>query len=177
MCETLNIKEKIKSTLVVEGLIQCGMAFGIFFMLWKEFIPEDRTYSGKRVFGAILKESIVSPAIGILCGYLLRFVVDRMYNRIIDELNLFVVAPFLLYFLCDNPWIDLNGIFAMVTLGLSVSSMRFTFKSRSSELPASQIWLFFNHCSICIALFIGGIQLAPTITKVFTENPEDLTTF
>jgi len=100
-----------------------------------------------------------------------------MYNRTVDELNLFVVIPFLLYFLCDNPWIDLNAIFAMVALGLSVSSMKFTYHSRSSELPASQIWLYFNHCAICIVLLIGGIQVTPAIIKVFTENPAGLTTF
>jgi hypothetical protein len=63
-----------------------------------------------------------------------------MYDKTAEEINLFVITPFLLYFLCDNLWFDLNAIFAMVALGLSVSSMKFSYHARNKEVPAIHVW-------------------------------------
>ena len=95
------------------------------------------------VVGAIFKETIAGPALGMLLGYVLQFVMDRMYNDQMNETNMFIVAPFLLYFLCDNQWYNINGVLAMVALGLSVSNWKITYHHREAELAATSIWNFF----------------------------------
>jgi NhaP-type Na+/H+ or K+/H+ antiporter len=42
--------------------------------------------------------------VGILVGLVLEFIVDRIYDQKNEETNLFVVTPFLLYYLCDNQY-------------------------------------------------------------------------
>ena len=92
-------------------------------------------------------ESITGVVLGILAGYIVQFIVVRMYNNPIGETNLFVVTPFLLYFFCDNNLFDLNGIFALVAFGLSCSSLKYTYHNREAVLPAQQVWNYFNFCA------------------------------
>ena len=74
----------------------------------------EQTKAGPLV-AAIFKESITGPALGTLVGFTLQFILDRIYDDQLTETNLLVVTPFLLYYLCDNQWFDINGIFAMPT--------------------------------------------------------------
>ena len=41
VCNNLNLQEKLKSTLIGEGLLACGTAFGFFYVIWNEYIDTE----------------------------------------------------------------------------------------------------------------------------------------
>lgn len=128
-------KDKITQTLIGEALFSNATSFGFFYVIWSEFIIVEKV-NAAGVIKIVALQSIAGTAVGVFFGYVLKVVLNRMKMNKQAETHLFVVTPFLLYYLCDNKMFDLNGVFALVALGLMFTSLRFTLHHREEMLPA-----------------------------------------
>jgi len=128
-------KDTLSQMLHGEAFMSNATSFGFFYVIWSEFLIVSKVKAGG-VVKMIVLQSIAGTAVGVCFGYVLQVVLNRMKMDKQAETNLFVVTPFLLYYLCDNQWFDLNGVFALVALGLMFTSMKFTLHHREEMLPA-----------------------------------------
>jgi NhaP-type Na+/H+ or K+/H+ antiporter len=154
----LKVTKAFETLIQGETLLIDGTVMVLFFVLLKrvtgEHLEDGETaaYFVRLVFGGL--------ALGIGFCLVFTFVMRRIINDAVLEVNMTVLTAYLIYYTAEDSGIEVSGAIATVTFGLFMSSYGKTLISPAVEHSLHNFWKIIGKNIEGIIFVIGGVILA-----------------
>mmetsp|Transcript_15166 Transcript_15166/g.10653 ORF Transcript_15166/g.10653 Transcript_15166/m.10653 type:complete len:113 (+) Transcript_15166:661-999(+) len=87
-----------------------------------------------------IRLSFGGPIVGLLFAIATSFMLRRLYNESVLEVNITIVSAYLLFYVCELTALHVSGILALVTLGLYMTYKGKSSISAGSEESTHHVW-------------------------------------
>lgn len=152
----LNADEKLETLLGGETLINEATVLVIFNILRDSIAGETQPaflflYFLRLVFGGF--------SLGLVFAFTMGYLLKRMVNDYIQEMNLTLVTTYLLFWVCNNPAVQFSGALAVVTYGLYMSAYGKILISPIVEKQLHHMWYMISNYVQSLVFIIAGMIL------------------
>lgn len=112
-------------------------------------------------FGGILLKfcrlSILGPLLGLLAAVVLHFVLSRIHNNAVLEVNSTIVTSYVLFWVAEFTDLHVSGILAICALGLFMTNSGKTGISIESEHAVHHVWSYIGYMAETVIFILSGI--------------------
>ena len=110
-----------------------------------------------------IRLSVGGPILGLLGGLALPFILSRIHNNFVLEVNATIVTAYLVFFISEVTPVHVSGILALVTLGLYMSGSGKTMISAESEHSVHHVWGYVGFIAETIIFILTGLILGERV--------------
>lgn len=165
LLKELGASKRLSTLIEGESLLNDGTAMVVFLVLLDlvkgvELTPGDIILKFARL-------SFGGPLLGLIGGFLLSFILKRIHNNFVLEVNSTVVVAYLVFFLAEMTPLHVSGILALVALGLYMTRSGRTMISAESEHSVHHVWGYIGFIAETIIFILTGLILGE---RVVMEN-------
>jgi NhaP-type Na+/H+ or K+/H+ antiporter len=158
--------DKTFSTIVEgESVVNDGTAMVLFIVMLGAAKGEE--LDAGKIIGELARLSLGGPAMGVLFGVVMAFVLKRIHNDYILEVTITLVTSYLLYFTCEFSGAGVSGILGLLSMGLYMSAWGKSTISHESEEKMHHIWKFLSFAFESLLFILAGIIIG---VKIFAED-------
>ena len=93
----------------------------------------------------------------MIAGVVVSFMLSRIHNNFVLEVNTTIFASYLLFFLAENTEIMVSGILSICAFGLYMSNIGKTRISTESEHAVHQVWGFIGFLAETVIFILTGL--------------------
>lgn len=151
-------RKRLETLVEGESLLNDGTAI-VFFSLFYGFALGTATeVNSLAVVGSFLWIVIAGNLIGIIVGWLVLWVIGRLFNQPLIEITLSVVAAYIAFMLSEE--IHVSGVVSLVSLALMFSTLGRTRISSEVTHFLHQFWEMMAYMANTLIFLIVGIVIA-----------------
>jgi NhaP-type Na+/H+ or K+/H+ antiporter len=101
--------------------------------------------------------SFGGPLLGLVFGIIVQFILGRIHNQFVLEVNTTFVASYLVFFIAEGTSLHVSGILALVALGLFMNKQGKTRISAESEHALHHVWGYIGFMAETVIFILSGI--------------------
>ena len=151
-------RKRLETLIDGESLLNDGTAI-VFFSLFYGFALGTTTeVNSLTVVGDFLWIVLVGSLIGVVTGWLVLWIIGRLFNQPLMEITLSVVAAYISFILCEM--IHVSGVVSLVALALMFSTIGRTRISPEVTHFLHQFWEMMGYIANTLIFIIVGIVIA-----------------
>ena len=90
-------------------------------------------------------------------GFLVQFVLGKIHNQFVLEVNTTFVASYLVFFIAEGTSLHVSGILALVALGLFMNKQGKTRISAESEHALHHVWGYIGFMAETVIFILSGV--------------------
>jgi NhaP-type Na+/H+ or K+/H+ antiporter len=104
-----------------------------------------------------IRLSIGGAILGLVFGVLITFMLRRIHNDFVLEVNTTIFACFVMFYIAESTSLHVSGILALVALGLYMTKTGKTRISAESEHSVHHIWGYFGFIAETTIFILTGV--------------------
>jgi len=93
----------------------------VVYLVILDFVEGKDVTAGGIIF-KFIRLSFGGPLLGIIGGMFISFILKRIHNNFVLEVNTTIFASYLFFFIAEGTSLHVSGILAIVTLGLYMTN-------------------------------------------------------
>jgi NhaP-type Na+/H+ or K+/H+ antiporter len=155
LLKELGASRRLATLIEGESLLNDGTAMVVFLVLLAIAEGEEASIGG--IIAQFIRLALGGPAIGLIAGVVVSFMLSRIHNNFVLEVNTTIFASYLLFFLSENTEIMVSGILAIVAFGLYMSNIGKTRISTESEHAVHHVWGFIGFLAETVIFILTGL--------------------
>ena len=155
LLKELGASRRLATLIEGESLLNDGTAMVVFLVLLAIAEGEEASIGG--IIAQFIRLALGGPAIGLIAGVVVSFMLSRIHNNFVLEVNTTIFASYLLFFLTENTEIHVSGILAIVAFGLYMSNIGKTRISTESEHAVHHVWGFIGFVAETVIFILTGL--------------------
>jgi len=155
LLKELGASRRLATLIEGESLLNDGTAMVVFLVFFG--IAEGKEASIGGIIAQFIRLALGGPLIGLIAGIVVSFMLSRIHNNFVLEVNTTIFASYLLFFLAENTEIGVSGILAICAFGLYMSNIGKTRISAESEHAVHHVWGFIGFLAETIIFILTGL--------------------
>jgi NhaP-type Na+/H+ or K+/H+ antiporter len=116
LLKELGASKRLSTMIEGESLLNDGTAMVVFLVLFD--IVEGNEIDGGQIVLKFLRLSLGGPLLGIVCGMFITFILRRIHNNFVLEVNTTIFVCYVMFYTAESTGLHVSGILALVSLGL-----------------------------------------------------------
>lgn len=112
-----------------------------------------------------IRLSLGGPILGIAGGFVLQFILSRIHNNFVLEVNSTVFVAYLIFFVAESTPLHVSGILALVSLGLYMTRSGRTMISAESEHSVHHVWGYIGFIAETLIFILTGLIFGERIME------------
>jgi NhaP-type Na+/H+ or K+/H+ antiporter len=161
LLKELGASKKISTMIEGESLLNDGTAMVVFFVLLD--MVEGNEASAGDILLTFLNLSGGGPILGIVFGLFVSFMLSKIHNNYVLEVNTTIVACYIMFYLAEFTALHCSGILALVALGLFMSYSGKTKISAESEHALHHVWGYVGFIAETLIFILSGVIIGERI--------------
>lgn len=157
LLKELGASRRLATLIEGESLLNDGTAMVIFLVLFD--MVEGKETSAAEITGRFFRLSLGGIAVGILGGMIVSFLLSRIYNNAVLEVNTTIFSSYIIFWICEGTPLHVSGILAIVALGLYMTNTGKTRISAESEHAVHHVWSYIGFVAETLIFILSGIIL------------------
>ena len=155
LLKELGASKRLSTMIEGESLLNDGTAMVVFYVILEICHGEDM--GAGAIIGKFCRLSLGGPALGILAGIILSFILKRIHNNGVLEVNATIFISYMTFYVSECTPVHVSGILAICGLGLYMSNSGFTSISTESEHQVHNVWSYIGFAAETIIFIVTGI--------------------
>ena len=164
LLKELGVSKQISTLIEGESLMNDGTALVLFIVL--EQIEEGKDLSAWDITKQFVQMSVGGPLLGLVFGFIMAWMLNRIHNVPIMEANLTVCMPYILFYVAELHAVHVSGILALVAMGLYMTNRGRTRISTESEETIHAIWSYIGFVAETLIFLLTGIVLGGKLVDI-----------
>lgn len=161
LLKELGASKRLSTLIEGESLLNDGTAMVVFLVLL-DLVKGVELTAGDIVL-KFARLSLGGPILGLAGGFILSFILKRIHNNFVLEVNSTVFVAYLVFFLAEMTPVHVSGILALVALGLYMTRSGRTMISAESEHSVHHVWGYIGFIAETIIFILTGLILGERI--------------
>ena len=163
LLKELGASRRLSTLIEGESLLNDGTAMVVFLVLLDlvkgvELTPGEITVR-------FIRLSFGGPLLGIAGGFILQFILSRIHNNFVLEVNSTVFVAYLVFFVAESTPVHVSGILALVSLGLYMTRSGRTMISAESEHSVHHVWGYIGYIAETLIFILTGLIFGERIME------------
>jgi len=167
LLKELGASRRLATLIEGESLLNDGTAMVVFAVILDIVKGEDLTFGD--IVLKFMRLSFGGPILGILAGIFLSFILSRIHNQAVLEVNSTISVSYIVFFVAESTSLHVSGILAIVCLGLYMTNSGKTHISAESEHAVHHVWGFIGFVAETIIFILTGIIMGQRATEAGTK--------
>ena len=155
LLKELGASKRLATMIEGESLLNDGTAMVVFLVLLD--IVEGGTPTFMDIVIKFVRLSVGGPLLGILCGVIMSFLLRRIHNNFVLEVNTTIFISYLLFFIAESTSVHVSGILAVVAMGLYMTNTGKTRISANSEHSVHHVWGYIGFVAETVIFILTGV--------------------
>ena len=161
LLKELGASKKLATMIEGESLFNDGTAM-VVFLIMMDFVEGNSLTFGEIVL-KFCRLSLGGPLLGILFGFGVEFLLHRIHNHYVLEVNVTICAAYICWYVAENTVLHVSGILAIVFLGIWMSYSGKTKISAESEHALHHVWGYVGFGAETIIFMLAGMIVGRNI--------------
>ena len=161
LLKELGASKRLSTMIEGESLLNDGTAMVVFLVVLD--IVEGVDLSVGDIVVKFVRLSFGGPLLGIVCGVVITFMLRRIHNDFVLEVNTTIFACFVMFYTAESI-LYVSGILALVALGLYMTKTGKTRISAESEHSVHHIWGYFGFIAETLIFILTGVIMGDRAT-------------
>lgn len=155
LLKELGASKRLSTLIEGESLLNDGTAMVVFLVLLD--ITKGVEMNAMDILGKFARLSFGGPALGLVGGVILSFILSRIHNNGVLEVNATIFVSYIIFYIAESTPLHVSGILALVVVGLYMSNVGKTSISIESEHAVHHVWGYVGFVAETIIFMISGI--------------------
>ena len=155
LLKELGASKRLATMIEGESLLNDGTAMVVFLVLID--LVEGNTLTAGEIIGMFVRLSAGGLVLGLLGGVLLAFILSRIHNDAVREMNATIFTSYLLFYVAESTGLHVSGILAIVALGLYMTTSGKTKISSESMHTVHGIWGYIGFVAETVIFIVSGV--------------------
>ena len=155
LLKELGASKRLSTMIEGESLLNDGTAMVAFLVVLD--IVEGQQYTLWDIILKFIRLSIGGAFLGLVFGVLITFMLRRIHNDFVLEVNTTIFACFVMFYIAESTPLHVSGILALVALGLYMTKTGKTRISAESEHSVHHIWGYFGFIAETTIFILTGV--------------------
>lgn len=155
LLKELGASRRLATLIEGESLLNDGTAMVVFLVIID--IVKGAEPSVGDIFIKFCRLSIGGPILGIAVGAIVTFMLKRIHNNFILEVNTTIFGSYLMFFLAESTDLKVSGILALVALGLYMTRSGKYRISAESEHAVHHVWGYIGFVAETVIFILTGL--------------------
>ena len=161
LLKELGASKRLSTLIEGESLLNDGTAMVVFLVLLDLVKGIDLTFGD--IIIKFIRLSLGGPLLGIAGGLVLSFILKRIHNNFVLEVNSTIFVAYLIFFIAELTPLHVSGILALVALGLYMTRSGRTMISAESEHSVHHVWGYIGFLAETIIFILTGLILGERV--------------
>lgn len=163
LLKELGASRRLSTLIEGESLLNDGTAMVVFLVLLDQVKGIEQTPG--EIVVRFIRLSLGGPALGIAGGFILQFILSRIHNNFVLEVNSTIFVAYLIFFLAESTPVHVSGILALVSLGLYMTRSGRTMISAESEHSVHHVWGYIGFIAETLIFILTGLILGERVMQ------------
>lgn len=155
LLKELGASKRLATMIEGESLLNDGTAMVVFLVLLD--IVEGTELGFGDVVIKFVRLSFGGPILGIVGGMIVSFILKRIHNNAVLEVNTTIFASYLIFFIAESTPVHVSGILAIVALGLYMTNSGKYRISAESEHAVHHVWGYIGFVAETVIFILSGL--------------------
>ena len=155
LLKELGASRRLATLIEGESLLNDGTAMVVFLVIFD--IAEGKEVAPMDVVVKFCRLSLGGPLLGIITGVIMSFILRRIHNNGVLEVNSTIVISYLAFFIAESTPVHVSGILCIVSLGLYMTNTGKTRISAESEHSVHHVWGYIGFMAETVIFILSGI--------------------
>lgn len=155
LLKELGASKRLSTLIEGESLLNDGTAMVVFTVILEIVHGSEMGFFD--VIGMFCRLSLGGPLLGIAGGIICSFILSKIYNNAVLEVNTTIFMSYIIFFIAENTSLHVSGILSLVALGLYMTKSGKTWISAESEHAVHHVWGFVGFMAETIIFILTGI--------------------
>lgn len=155
LLKELGASRRLATLIEGESLLNDGTAMVVFLVIL-DIVEGSEVGIGEIVI-KFIRLSVGGPLLGCLGGMFLSFMLKRIHNNGVLEVNATVFTSYIIFFIAESTPVEVSGILAIVFLGLYMTNTGKTRISAESEHSVHHVWGYIGFVAETVIFILTGI--------------------
>jgi NhaP-type Na+/H+ or K+/H+ antiporter len=155
LLKELGASRRLATMIEGESLLNDGTAMVVFLVLIDIVKGEEPNYFD--ILVKFIRLSIGGPLLGIAGGIVVTFLLRRIHNNFVLEVNTTIFGSYLIFFLAESTPLHVSGILAIVALGLYMTRSGKLRISAESEHSVHHVWGYIGFVAETVIFILTGL--------------------
>lgn len=155
LLKELGASRRLATLIEGESLLNDGTAMVVFLVILD--IVEGTPITVAEIAVKFIRLSIGGPILGVLGGMALSFMLKRIHNNGVLEVNATIFTSYIVFFIAESTPVHVSGILAIVFLGLYMTNTGKTRISAESEHSVHHVWSYIGFIAETVIFIMTGI--------------------
>lgn len=155
LLKELGASKQLSTMIEGESLLNDGTAMVVFFVLLD--VAEGQEFDAGAAVLKFVRLSGGGPVLGIVVGLVVIMLLKTMYNQYVLEVNMTIVACYMMFWLSEFTALHVSGILALVGLGFTMSLWGKYFISPASEHALHHVWGYVGFVAESLIFIVSGV--------------------
>ena len=157
LLKELGASRRLATLIEGESLLNDGTAMVLFLVLFD--IVEGKETNAGEITGRFFRLSLGGIVLGILGGMCVSFLLSRIYNNAVLEVNTTIFCSYIIFWIAEGSPLHVSGILAIVALGLYMTNTGKTRISVESEHAVHHVWGYIGFVAETLIFILSGLIL------------------
>jgi NhaP-type Na+/H+ or K+/H+ antiporter len=155
LLKELGASKRLSTMIEGESLLNDGTAMVVFLVVLD--IVEGKSTLFTDILLKFVRLSFGGPLLGIVGGVIVTFILRRIHNNFVLEVNTTIFACYVMFFCAESTSLHVSGILALVSLGLYMTKSGKTRISAESEHSVHHIWGYLGFIAETTIFILTGV--------------------
>jgi len=155
LLKELGASKRLATMIEGESLLNDGTAMVVFLVLLD--MVEGNSLTFMDIVIKFIRLSIGGPLLGILGGIIMSFILKRIHNQFVLEVNTTIFISYLIFFIAESTAVHVSGILAVVAMGLYMTNTGKTRISAESEHSVHHVWGYIGFVAETVIFILTGV--------------------
>jgi NhaP-type Na+/H+ or K+/H+ antiporter len=155
LLKELGASKRLATMIEGESLLNDGTAMVVFLVLID--LVEGNELTAGEIIGMFVRLSAGGIVLGLIGGVILAFILGRIHNDAVREMNATVFVSYLLFYLAESTKLHVSGILAIVALGLYMTTSGKTKISSESMHTVHGVWSYIGFVAETVIFIVSGV--------------------
>ena len=155
LLKELGASRRLATLIEGESLLNDGTAMVVFAVILD--IAKGAELTPGEIILKFIRLSVGGPILGIIGGMILSFILSRIHNQHVLEVNSTLFVSYIIFFVAESTGLHVSGILAIVCLGLYMTNLGKTKISAESEHAVHHVWGYIGFMAETIIFIMTGI--------------------
>jgi len=155
LLKELGASKRLSTLIEGESLLNDGTAMVVFSVILE--MAHGTEMNAFDVIVMFCRLSVGGPLLGIFGGIVCSYILSRIHNNGVLEVNTTIFVSYLIFYCAENTALHVSGILALVSLGLYMNKSGKTRISAESEHSVHHVWGYVGFMAENIIFILTGI--------------------
>lgn len=155
LLKELGASKRLATMIEGESLLNDGTAMVVFLVLID--LVEGNELTAGEIIGMFVRLSAGGILLGLLGGVILAYILSRIHNDAVREMNATIFVSYLLFYFAESTPLHVSGILAIVALGLYMTTSGKTEISSASMHTVHGIWGYVGFVAETVIFIVSGV--------------------